>query len=136
MRRVIGSVLGVFVLALISSLSPGVSGLAPEHFPATAQATTAPVLLELFTSEGCSSCPPADALLKQLDDASRLDNVEIIAIEEHVDYWNRQGWTDPFSSPDWTRRQERYSEVFRRDGIYTPQLVVNDPVKMAQMNCA
>jgi len=125
MHRLIGSVLCVLVLALISSLSPGVSGLAPEHFLATAQATTPPVILELFTSEGCSSCPPADALLKKLDDAGRLDDVEIIAIEEHVDYWNRLGWTDPFSSPDWTRRQERYSEAFRRGGIYTPQLVVN-----------
>src|SRR5258708_22670623 len=125
MRRVIGSVLWVLVFALISSLSPRLSGLASEHFPAKAQATTPPVILELFTSEGCSSCPPADALLKKLDDAGRLDDAEIIAIEEHVDYWNRLGWTDPFSSPDWTRRQERYSEVFRRGGIYTPQLVVN-----------
>src|SRR5258707_1217158 len=125
MLRVIGSVLWVLVLALISSLSPRVSGLAPEHFPATSKATTPPVILELFTSEGCSSCPPADALLKKLDDAGRVDNPEIIAIEEHVDYWNRLGWTDPFSSPDWTRRQERYSEAFRRGGIYTPQLVVN-----------
>src|SRR2546427_249788 len=112
MRRVIGSALWVFELALISSLSPRVSGLAPERFLATAQATTQPVILELFTSEGCSSCPPADALLKKLDDAGRLDDVEIIAIEEHVDYWNRLGRTDPFSSPDWTRRQERYSEAF------------------------
>ena len=125
MRRVIGFVLWVVVLGLISSLSPRVSGLTPQDFPAAAQATTQPVILELFTSEGCSSCPPADALLKKLDDAGRVDNPEIIAIEEHVDYWNRLGWTDPFSSPDWTRRQERYSEAFRRGGIYTPQLVVN-----------
>ena len=125
MRRVIGFFLCVLALPLISSLPVRVSGLNPQHFPATAKATTQPVILELFTSEGCSSCPPADALLKKLDDAGRLDDVEIIAIEEHVDYWNRLGWTDPFSSPDWTRRQERYSETFRRDGIYTPQLVVN-----------
>ena len=83
------------------------------------------VLLELFTSEGCSSCPPADAFLKALDDAGHVDDVEIIAIEEHVDYWNRLGWTDPFSSHNWTERQERYARSFRHDGVYTPQLVVN-----------
>jgi hypothetical protein len=84
-----------------------------------------PVLLELFTSEGCSSCPPADAFLKQLDDTGLVDHVEVIAIEEHVDYWNRLGWTDRFSSHDWTERQERYARSFGRGGIYTPQLVVN-----------
>jgi hypothetical protein len=83
------------------------------------------VLLELFTSEGCSSCPPADAFLKALDDAGHVDDVEIIAIEEHVDYWNRLGWTDPFSSHDWSERQQRYARSFRHDGVYTPQLVVN-----------
>jgi|SRR5438034_3433193 len=83
------------------------------------------VLLELFTSEGCSSCPPADAFLKALDDAGHVDDVEIIAIEEHVDYWNRLGWSDPFSSHHWTERQERYARSFRHDGVYTPQLVVN-----------
>ena len=83
------------------------------------------VLLELFTSEGCSGCPPADAFLKALDDAGHVDDVEIIAIEEHVDYWNRLGWTDPFSSHNWTERQERYARSFRHDGVYTPQLVVN-----------
>jgi hypothetical protein len=84
-----------------------------------------PVVLELFTSEGCSSCPPADALLKQLDEAGHLDDIEIIAIEEHVDYWDRQGWADPFSSHDWTERQERYAQALGRDGVYTPQLIVN-----------
>jgi len=125
MRWLIGSALYVSVLALISSLASRGPGLDPHESSPVSTPMAQPVVLELFTSEGCSSCPPADALLKKLDDAGRLDDVEIIAIEEHVDYWNRQGWTDPFSSPDWTRRQERYSEAFRRDGIYTPQLVVN-----------
>jgi hypothetical protein len=84
-----------------------------------------PVVLELFTSEGCSSCPPADAFLKELDDAGRLDHAEIIAIEEHVDYWDRLGWRDPFSSHQWTERQEHYAAAFRHEGIYTPQLVIN-----------
>jgi hypothetical protein len=85
----------------------------------------APVLLELFTSEGCSSCPPADALLRKLDEAGSVGGVPVIVVEEHVDYWNHLGWSDPYSSANWTSRQERYAEVFRRDGIYTPQLVVN-----------
>src|SRR5437867_12588992 len=73
------------------------------------------VVLELFTSEGCSSCPPADAFLRSLDDAGHVDDVEIIAIEEHVDYWNRLGWTDPFSSHNWTERQDaiRASPIHR-----------------------
>jgi hypothetical protein len=84
-----------------------------------------PVVLELFTSEGCSSCPPADAFLKQLDDAGHVNNAEIIAIEEHVDYWDHLGWRDPFSSHDWTERQQDYARSFGHDGVYTPQLVVN-----------
>jgi hypothetical protein len=84
-----------------------------------------PVVLELFTSEGCSSCPPADALLKRLDEAGRIGDADIIAIEEHVDYWDHQGWRDPFSSRDWTERQEQYSRALHHDGVFTPELVVN-----------
>src|ERR1700757_5139900 len=84
-----------------------------------------PVVLELFTSEGCSSCPPADALLKRLDEAGRFGDTDIIGIEEHVDYWDHQGWRDPFSSHDWTDRQEQYSHALHHDGIYTPELVIN-----------
>jgi hypothetical protein len=84
-----------------------------------------PVVLELFTSEGCSSCPPADAFLKQVAEAGRVNDVDVIAIEEHVDYWDRLGWRDPFSSQDWTERQEQYAHVFRHDGPFTPQFVVN-----------
>ena len=84
-----------------------------------------PVVLELFTSEGCSSCPPADAFLKQLDDAGRVNDVDVIAIEEHVDYWDRLGWRDPFSSHDWTERQEQYARVFGHAGAFTPQFVVS-----------
>jgi hypothetical protein len=97
----------------------------PSPPSASDLAQVRPVVLELFTSEGCSSCPPADAFLKHLDDTGRVENVEIIAIEEHVDYWDRLGWIDPFSSRDWTERQQQYARSFRHDGVYTPQLIVN-----------
>lgn len=84
--------------------------------------TYAPVaLLELFTSEGCSSCPPADRLLPEL---AKLDS-NIIPLSFHVDYWNRLGWADPFSSSEYSERQREYAKQLNHESVYTPQLVIN-----------
>ncbi len=87
------------------------------------------VVVELFTSEGCSSCPPADALLAQLVSDQKIAGAEVIALEEHVDYWNHLGWTDPFSSQEFTFRQQEYEEKFRTGSVYTPQMIVDGSVE-------
>jgi hypothetical protein len=91
----------------------------------TVQAADVPVVIELFTSEGCSSCPPADELLAKLEKTQPINGVRLIVLSEHVDYWNRLGWRDPFSSAEFTARQNQYSEAFRQDGPYTPEAVVD-----------
>jgi len=83
------------------------------------------VLVELFTSEGCSSCPPADTLLKQMDGKLTASGQTIIALSEHVTYWNQDGWIDPFSQLAFTARQKSYGERFKLDDVYTPQMVIN-----------
>jgi hypothetical protein len=103
----------------------------------TRAAQPAVVVAELFTSEGCSSCPPADDLLSDLVQRQPVPGVEILALSEHVDYWDQLGWPDPFSSTEFSARQADYDErVFRTNRIYTPQLVVDGQFEAVGSNAA
>lgn len=111
MSRVLSSLLAVALL---------VGGLdAPANADETATSST-PVVVELFTSQGCNSCPPADAFLGEL--AQRPD---LIALSLHVDYWNYIGWQDPFSNPEATQRQRDYAQSLGLSSVYTPQMVID-----------
>jgi hypothetical protein len=104
-------------------------GAASSRFFAQ-KALRTPVLLELFTSEGCDTCPPADKYLQRLLLEQPVGGVEVIAMAEHVDYWNRLGWTDPFSSALFSKRQNYYASFFKHDSVYTPQIIVNGTREM------
>ena len=121
-----GSTLVLFYLSATMALIRPRAAQESTNPPVRARSS---VVVELFTSEGCSSCPPADALLARLAEQKLGENIQVIALEEHVDYWDEQGWTDPFSSRDWTSRQYVYAAALGNGNPYTPQMVVDGRVE-------
>src|SRR5687767_4325331 len=116
MRFLLASLVGVLGLACAQA----------EGGPSAPAATGAegPVVIELFTSQGCSSCPPADRLLTKIAKAGEHGSRKVVPLSFHVDYWNGLGWEDPFSSSAWTRRQNQYATALKESRVYTPELVV------------
>jgi hypothetical protein len=114
------------LLSVLAICAVGLAELPASPMPATTfeSGETQTTLIELFTSEGCSSCPPADAWLSKLKNNPDLWK-RVVPVAFHVDYWNRLGWPDRFSRPEFTDRQRRYAAGWRIDSVYTPNFVVN-----------
>jgi hypothetical protein len=127
--KVLCSRFGTFAICLL---------LASFPFPMAghAQSTQArvPVLIELFTSEGCSDCPPADRLLEELDTRQPIAHAQAIVLSEHVTYWNHLGWREPFSLDEIDQRQNEYGGRFHLDSVYTPQAVIDGAAQLVGNN--
>ncbi|MDE0222672.1 MAG: DUF1223 domain-containing protein [Spirochaetaceae bacterium] len=103
------------LIVTLATLTPAGIAVAGEPF----------AVVELFTSQGCNSCPGAEAVLRDLSAHARESGLRIIPIEWHVDYWDRLGWPDPFGDPEHSQRQRRYARALGQRGPYTPQIIVN-----------
>lgn len=134
----VGMVLAL-ALTLVLALTLGVATAsrvtAQPSAPDTGQKPAlTPVIVELFTSEGCSDCPPADALLALLDQKQPIPGVMAVVLSEHVTYWNHQGWHDPFSLDAIDERQRAYARQFALSDVYTPQIVVDGAAQLVGSN--
>jgi hypothetical protein len=112
--------LALLALAVSACRSSSATGIAQARADEVSPSRGGVAVVELFTSEGCSSCPPADVLLADLERRS----LSVFALEFHVDYWDNLGWADRFSSDAWTRRQQAYARAFGSTSLYTPQMIV------------
>ncbi len=129
---------GFFVWSFQSSAAvAGVPQLHPDNENKNnAAKNKQPVLIELFTSEGCPTCPPADRNLTFLETEQPFAEAELITLALHVDYWDSRGWKDEFSSPMFSRRQDIYGQVFKINSIYTPQMIVDGQMQFAGTDLA
>jgi hypothetical protein len=133
----IGSLLiqtGDLSICLFLSFLLASAGWLGTHLVAADNAPTTPILVELFTSKGCSSCPPADALLEKMDTLQPIPETQVIVLSEHVDYWNHDGLTDPFSSASITDRQSAYVRALGLKSPYTPQFLVDGTKELQAHN--
>ncbi len=136
MRTMLAVLLGILPLACASAEgqsapSPGPRpSAAPSPGPAPSRGAEGPIVVELFTSQGCSSCPPADRYLTSIANAGQVSGRAVAPLSFHVDYWNDLGWTDPYSQPAWTERQHQYARALGDRSVYTPQTVVGGTAGM------
>jgi hypothetical protein len=115
----------LLIVAIFAWMQSSRSALAGDAKDAPSKSSSGVAVVELFTSEGCSSCPPADAALAEIVQQSATDHRPVYALAFHINYWDSLGWTDPFASEAFTDRQRQYVKLLKLDGPYTPQMIVN-----------